>query len=221
MTKPKPQKHEAWLKEWERKRSPEPWPEAKMRQLDPSYDPTDDFLKSKPSRFFTLADAKQIAGATKLKLADGGLPALQALIARLDWSATKWVAEARVHSRNIGRKPPPDRRRQERGGAARDDFIWSELREIFETSFVLANGKRPKATATTSKGTISKTLEANRVKYDGPFIRFVIGVMAKLGQPMTGSAIFGTKREPKRKVIDAPKRRARQIRRRKRLPVTI
>ena len=99
MTKPKRGKHEVWLEQWEQQRSPKPWPEPKLREIDPHVAV---FEFDAPLEPFTILEAEQIA-----EIEGGLLPPLYGVDALplfqndLNMAFSEWVAAARLDSRKI------------------------------------------------------------------------------------------------------------------------
>jgi hypothetical protein len=207
MTKRKPDKHEVWLEQWIQQRSPPPWPEPKLRQLDPQMAMSEFDAPLKP---FTILEAEQIA-----ETAGGLLPPLYQIDglslfqSDLNMAFSEWVAASRLDSRAIQAKPASDRRSKDRGGNARHRFIWVMLADIYKWHF----GRE--ATAGVFNAEKNRT-DPRYGKTIGPFVKFVQTVMRVRGYEVGGHAILNVKREKTRRVKDSAKRKAALIKRRKR-----
>ena len=181
-------------------------PEPKRRPLDPHVAV---FEFDAPLEPFTIQEAEQIAKAAggllpPLYQADG-LPSFRN---DLNMAFSEWVAAARVDSRKIRAKPESERRSQERGGSARHRSDPGEAATSIEAHRQARHGSGSNRSEFTTSQSYGKVM--------GGFVDFVQSVMRARGYEIGGDAIRELQRETTRRVKDARKRAAAQIKRRKR-----
>lgn len=148
------------------------WPAPKLRAKDPKTEPD---VFSEP---FGPADIERILAQTGRPLRGRTEEQLRST---LNAAAIYWAASARAEAKDEQRT---------RENKERKRFVLNSLGGVYRHAFKLP----PRAAVTIRQRTLRN---GRQDRVDGPFVRFVISVLAILNYPITGDAIRDMQREKK------------------------